>query len=328
MRPTLSGRVLITGGTGFLARAFYTRAEAEGWDATFTCLSRDDSKQAMIAKRWPNVRTIRADVAGGVETLATAFAGHDIVIHAAAAKYVDRSEFAAFDTTRVNVEGSRDVAHAARIAGVSQVVGISTDKACEPANVYGMSKAIMERLFLEADGWPSRHGWGDGVAFSVVRYGNVIGSTGSIVPIFQRQIEELGQVTITDPKMTRFWMSTDEAIDLVCHSLEHRGVITLPKPRSLKLGDVVDSLIRGTGASIERIGIRPGEKMHETLISEQEAARTLIQYDDSPYCYVLPPGAVRSTGAELAGAITSKVPLGGWLTGDEFLEIVRASEAI
>jgi UDP-N-acetylglucosamine 4,6-dehydratase len=311
----LEGNVLITGGTGFLARAIYARAEAEQWPATFTCLSRDDSKQVKIQQRWPKVRTIRADVGGDINTLRLAFAGHQTIIHAAAAKYVDRSESAAFDTLRVNAEGSRNVAMAARLAQVERVIGISTDKACQPANVYGMTKAIMERLFLEAAAWDPL------TKFSVCRYGNVIGSTGSIVPIFEEQARTRGKITVTEPKMTRFWMPVDEAIDLILYSLDHPGVVCVPMPRSLKIGDIADAIAQSfpERVEIEKIGIRPGEKMHETLLSEEELARTWTLESFGGMHHLNPPGILphEPVGGQ---AFTSKVPPGGWMEVDEFIQ--------
>lgn len=307
MTEDLKGNVLITGGAGFLARGFYARARAEGWPVRFTCLSRDDAKHAALARAFPEVRIIRGDVCDSIPALRQAFVGHDVIIHAAASKYVDRSELAAFDTVRVNVEGSRNVALAAASAGVPIVVGISTDKACEPANVYGLSKAIMERLFLEADGW-------GGSRFSVVRYGNVIGSTGSVATLFERQARERGIVSITDPDMTRFWMPIGEAIDLVLASLVTPGLVTVGAMKAATIATVAEAV--APGVPVEYIGWRPGEKRHERLISDGEALRTL-KVNGTP-CYLLAAPGQKVEGIGIAGAIESSDPPGGAMTAEEF----------
>ncbi len=294
----LTGNVLVTGGAGFLARGIYRRARAERWDCRFTAFSRDDAKHARLQAQFPEVRTVLGDVAGGDEFLLDAvFVGHDAVIHAAASKYVDRAETAAWDTIRTNVWGSQWVAEAAIRAGVERVVAISTDKACGPVNIYGQTKAVMERIFQEADRVSSR------TRFTVVRYGNVIGSTGSVVPLFRRQLEETGRVQVTDPKMTRFWMGIDEAVDLVVDALDPAyddlgGHVLIPSPRALSLGDLVriaigvDPGVPLPEDIVEIVGIRPGEKRHETLIHLQESVRACaaaVAYTGQAWMWALSP---------------------------------------
>lgn len=263
--------VLVTGGAGFAARALYRRAEREGWAWRFTAFSRDDAKHAALQARFPHVRTVRGDVRSHIAHLSGVMAGHDLVIHMAANKYVDRSEFSVFDTISVNVEGSRNVALAAMAARVRHVVGLSTDKACEPANVYGMTKALMERLFLEADraAVPNHPAY---TRFSLVRYGNVVGSTGSVATLFEKMAAQGGPVRITDPTMTRFWMAADEAVSAILRSLELPGSVFIPAMSAMTIADVAAAVAPGVEAEI--VGPRPGEKHDEYLLSEPERTRS------------------------------------------------------
>lgn len=326
----LSGDVLITGGAGFLARAIYQRARDESWDVQFTALSRDDAKHAELQRRFPEVRSILCDIACGDDLLlATAFTGHDTVIHAAASKYVDRAELAAWDTVGTNIYGSQAVADAAMRTGVERVVGISTDKACEPVNVYGMTKAIMERLFQEANRLTDTR-------FTVVRYGNVIGSTGSVVPLFRKQLAEDGKVRLTNPRMTRFWMSVGEAVDLIVGALADEvpgGHVLVPSPRALEVGDLVRIALgmeRGEpfDERVEIIGERPGEKRHEKLIHRQESARASGPYPDSVLAgvyWLAPPGAV--IDADLFELVSSDPPK-GWMPLDEMMRHMAEAEVV
>lgn len=290
----LRGKILITGGTGFLGRGIMRRAFREEWDAQFTIVSRDEQKQAHCRRNYPNAHYVLGDVTD-TNRLALAMIGHDYVIHAAALKYIPEGEFNASECIRVNIDGARSVIDAARAASVRRVVGISTDKAAQPVNVYGMTKAIMERLFAEAaDVW--------GTGFTTCRYGNVIGSTGSVVPVMQQQWRDLGYVQITDPHMTRFWMPIDDAVDTVCHALGEvaPGSVTIPTPRGASMHAVAYAVLGSMGEPmhapdgdiktdprIKIIGKRPGEKQHEDLISHYELFRTVVR---DGYFQLLPPG--------------------------------------
>lgn len=325
----LSGRVLITGGAGFLARAIYRRAEADGWDCRFTALSRGDATHAALARRFPRVRTIRADVADDPDFLAAAFRGHDVVIHAAATKYVDLAEAAAYNTARVNVLGSMNVLNAALRAGVERVLAISTDKACAPVNVYGMSKAVMERLFQEAGQLA-----GD-ATFVACRYGNVIGSAGSVIPMFERQLAELGRAKITNPDMTRFWMGVDEAIDLILFSLYQApsGTVVIPEPRAMTILDVVRAIAGEADPAVEYIGERPGEKRHEALLHAQESVRA-VEATSKPgswgtaYYLLHPPGPPPPGAVAVPFELTSDAPAGGWMPPEEMRELARDAALI
>lgn len=265
----LEGRIFVTGGAGYLARAIYARAAAENWAAQFTCFSRDDGKHAQLRNRFPSVRCIRGDICQDTALLAAGMMGHDVVIHAAAIKYVDLAETNVFDTIRVNIDGSRNVFLAAHIAGIKRVIAISTDKACEPVNIYGATKFAMERMIHEADRLGETN-------FVGVRYGNVVGSTGSVIPKFKQQLEALGHVEITDPSMTRFWMSHDEAVDVVLAAMATpRGTILIPACRAMGLEAMVHAAIGdGLPRMIKVVGPRPGEKRAESLVGANEAVRT------------------------------------------------------
>lgn len=340
----LSGNVFITGGAGFLARAIYRRARAEDWPCKFTAYSRGDATHAKLRELYPEVRTIRGDVADeNVELLASHMQGADYVIHAAATKYVDLGELAARNTVRINVDGSQRVIDAAVRAGVPRTVAISTDKACQPVNVYGMSKAIMERLFQEA---------GDlyeGCGFTAVRYGNVVGSTGSVATVFERQIREAGTIRITDPRMTRFWMGVDEAINLILFALvdAEPGTVVIPRPRAADIVTVATAAwgvarLRGLVAAetpqIDTVGVRPGEKRHEALMHAEEASRAKLVAGDR-YFVLAQPGKswgdeeAQRTGAFFGGqptgmSLLSSLPRGGWIGAGTLQDLIIDAESI
>lgn len=281
----LSGRVLITGGTGFLARAIYRRAEREGWDVQFTCLSRDDWKQSRIKARWPGIKCVRGNVAGSLDYMMAVMAGHDTVIHAAAVKYVDRSESLAYDTIDANVTGSRNVAFAAGSMGVKTCLAISTDKAVSPENTYGATKMLMERMWLD----PLLHNAFPNTRFAAVRYGNVVGSTGSVIPKLISQWEANRQFTITNGGHTRFWLAPDDAVDVILRSMDAsvRGQhVLIPRLSAMSMADMCRA-IAGDEPQIRETGNRPGEKLHESLLSVSESVRA-VEVDDR-YVALMPP---------------------------------------
>lgn len=273
MSLALEGRVFVTGGAGFLARGMYRRATNDDWNAEFTCYSRDDAKHYQLNQKFPGVRCYRGDVGTeDVDRLAEMMRGHDTVIHMAATKYVDLAEYAGWATIVTNVVGSLNVAKAAIKAGVKTVVGISTDKACEPANTYGQTKAMMERLFADT-------AWLGKTKFVCVRYGNVVSSTGSVIPLFRKQIREQGFVTLTDPHMTRFWMTVDEAVDAIITAATNvnPGEVFVPRCRAASIRTVSWAAAELEGLAYEEkvIGVRAGEKLHEALIGDTELPRTI-----------------------------------------------------
>ena len=301
-------------GRGILRRVTTQQPGDPFLDWDITCYSRDETKQDEARQRWPNARYILGDVRD-VELLTAAAIGHDAIIHAAAMKYIPEAELNAAECLSVNVGGAQAVVRAARAAGVAKVVGISTDKAVQPVNVYGCSKMAMERLFAESSGAAT--------SFFCVRYGNVIGSTGSVIPFFQKQAEQFGKVTLTDPNMTRFWMGVDEAIDLIALALAGKlqaGAIAIPEVQAMKMADVVVAAV-GSEVPVEIIGVRPGEKLHERLIHNEEFVRVIRKGD---WFELLPPG---TEGAEEPSTIISNNPH-HWMTIERMRELIEDAEEL
>lgn len=266
----LSGRkVLVTGATGFLGRGLMRRRARENWSFDITAYSRDETKQDLCKQRYKDVHYVLGDIRDR-DRLELAMHGHDIVIHMGAIKYIPEAEFNVAECIDVNIVGSRNVLDSARRAGVSSVICISTDKVVQPVNVYGATKMLMERLVGEA----SHH---DGPFYAACRYGNVVGSTGSVIPLFERQMKENGRITVTDPTMTRYFISVDDAIDLImsCFTMAS-GSVRIPVPKSMLMGDLARAI---AGDSIEYIGKRPGEKHHEQMMSKDESLRASF-WDD------------------------------------------------
>lgn len=272
-------KILITGGTGSLGLALLKRFTAR--QHRCTVLSRDEVKQGEARSKFPDVKFALGDVRD-YEWLQMVMRGHDTVIHAAAYKQVPAAEVNAGEAIETNVIGSRNVARAAVSVGVKRVVGISTDKACAPINCYGQTKALMEKLFQEACLWGDTN-------FNLVRYGNVLGSRGSVVPLFQKQLKD-GVVTLTDPRMTRFWLTLSQAVDLVERAMTYPreiGIILVPNAGASTMEDLLEAVVRhrvwpighdrelwDKNPNIEYIGIRPGEKMHEAMVHPGESAHT------------------------------------------------------
>lgn len=255
------GSVLITGGSGSLGNAILRRATQEHWDAAFTVYSRDEVKQATMRERYPDVRYLLGDIRD-TDTLESAMRGVDVVIHAAAYKRVPEAERETMACVASNVVGSMNVLREAVRAGIPRVIGISTDKASAPINAYGQSKALMERLF-QSSGRP-------GVNLTLVRYGNVIASTGSVVPALRAQVAKGLPLTLTDPGMTRFWLTLDDAVDLIVHGLTlETGTILIPKSWASTMAVLAEAI--APGHPVTEVGFRAGEKRHEQLLNQHEA---------------------------------------------------------
>lgn len=320
-------RVLITGGAGYLGRGIL-RAVARGdlnWDVTV--FSRDEAKHVKVRSKWPNTKIVRGDVTAPVEQLARVFTGHDLIIHAGANKLIDLGEVNAIEVVRNNVCGSMNVMEAAMRAGVEQVIGISTDKATQPVNVYGATKMILERLFQEADTLSP-------TSFKCVRYGNVIGSTISIVTYFREQRAAGEPLRLTDPNMTRFYMGVDDGIKAICTTIEARGgSVVIPKMAAVKLPDMArialglqpeDEL---PDDKVAIVGARPGEKIHESLLHKQESVRVMPTFgiegraDDSEcdYFQLRPPGENHRIETF---EITSDNPPLGWMPFERVEELI------
>ena len=260
--------VFVTGGAGFLGRHILREARTRHPDWRFTIWSRDEAKHAQVRAEFPEAHFILGDITD-LKSLALAMAGHDMVIHAAALKYVPQAEDFVAHAIKVNVHGSRNVELAATHTGVQRVVGISTDKACRPTSVYGMTKRLMERSFQEADTLTTK------TQFNCVRYGNVIGSTGSVIPLFTDLIRKGDVVHLTNPAMTRFWLSVREAVDLVFEALalDVGGVTLIPRLGATDMRTVFAACARALDRGEPRVqvdGARPGEKVHEDLLAPEE----------------------------------------------------------
>lgn len=256
--------IFCTGGAGTLGNAIAKRRRNEGWTGKFTVYSTDTHKHEKMRREFPDIRFVQGDIRDPV-TLYNAMVGHDIVIHCAAVKVIPVSEYQSIDTYQVNVQGSLNVCEAAQRAGVGHVVGISTDKACHPTNAYGATKYLMEKVFQEFSRTESK------TEYHLVRYGNVLESNGSVIEAWKRAVERGEPIKITDAKMTRFWISPAQAAEYVETALRQiSGAIYIPKMHSLSIGKLSYYVV-GKEAAKELIPIRPGEKRHECILTEEES---------------------------------------------------------
>ncbi len=277
-RVDLNGKsVLITGGTGSFGRAF-TRMVGEAFQPRkMIIFSRDELKQYEMAQEFqaPYMRWFIGDVRDQAR-LETAMRDVDYVVHAAALKHVPIAEYNPFECIKTNVMGAENVVNAAIRAGVKRVVALSTDKAANPINLYGASKLASDKIFVAAEAMSGA----DGTRFAVVRYGNVVGSRGSVAPLFKKLLAEgATDLPITDDRMTRFWITLPQGVNFVLSSMEMmKGAeIFVPKIPSLKTTELADAIAPGLPHRL--IGIRPGEKLHEIMIGEDDA-RSTVELDD------------------------------------------------
>jgi UDP-N-acetylglucosamine 4,6-dehydratase len=264
--------VLVTGGTGSFGKKFAEVMIRDYQPKRLIIFSRDELKQHEMRTSGfshPSLRFFIGDVRDR-ERLDRAMNGVDVVVHAAALKQVPACEYNPVEAVLTNIMGARNVIEAALDNKVKRVVALSTDKAVNPINLYGATKLVAEKLFVQANAYSG----GGPTRFSCVRYGNVVGSRGSVIPLFLRQREQ-GKVTVTDPRMTRFWITLEQGVRLVIRAIEemHGGEVFVPKIPSMSIMDLVEAI--APGCEVEEIGIRPGEKLHEVLISEDEARHTL-----------------------------------------------------
>ena len=273
--------LLVTGGTGSFGKAFIRWALEKYNPKKLIIFSRDEFKQSEMAKEFRDerIRFFIGDVRDR-DRLNRAFHGVDVVIHAAALKQVPTLEYNPFEAVLTNVIGSENVIAAALDQGVKKVVALSTDKAVNPVNLYGATKLCAEKLFIAANSYSGA----SGTRFSIVRYGNVISSRGSVIPLFLSQ-KNRATLTITDSRMTRFWITLDQAVQLVNCALEQMrgGEVFVPKVPTMNIMDLAEAVAPNCEHKV--IGIRPGEKLHETLITDHESYRG---YDMSGYFVVLP----------------------------------------
>ena len=285
--PLNEKRILITGGTGSLGKKLVEIILKKYPDVSrLVIFSRDELKQFEMeqefpASKYPCMRYFLGDIRD-VDRLRRAFEGIDIVIHAAALKQVPAAEYNPFEFIKTNVLGAQNIIDACLDCGVKTVVALSTDKAAAPINLYGATKLCSDKLFVAANNIKGKHD----VRFSVVRYGNVMGSRGSVIPFFLKKKSE-GVIPITDPNMTRFNISLEEGVEMVLFAVEHAvgGEIFVPKIPSYRIMDVAEAV--APGVKTEIVGIRPGEKMHEEMITSSDSYNTI---DLDRYYAILPQG--------------------------------------
>lgn len=315
--------ILVTGGTGSFGKAFVRQVLDEHDPARLVILSRDELKQYEVRRLFdddPRLRWFLGDVRD-VTRLRRAMHGVDYVVHAAALKQVDTAEYNPSEYIRTNVEGSQNVVEAAIDAGVKKVIALSTDKASSPINLYGATKLCADRLFIGANHYAA----GYETRFSVVRYGNVLGSRGSVVPLFKRLAVEGQSLPITDKRMTRFWITLPQAVKFVVDSfaLMQGGELYVPRIPSMRMVDLAEAVSPGAGT--HEIGIRPGEKLHEEMIAEDDSRRTLRlgdRYVVMPYIAgwgYTPP----SDGESVADGFAYRSNTNDlWLTAEQVQEMV------
>ncbi len=329
MKPTnldLSGAtILLTGGTGSFGHAFVDRVTERWPDAVIRIYSRDELKQSEMRDRYgdTNLRYLIGDVRDR-SRMSRAAQGCDVIVHAAAMKQVPACEYNPFEAVRTNVLGAQHVVDAAIDAKVPRVVALSTDKAVNPVNLYGATKLCAEKIFVQGNAYAAQ----SATRLACVRYGNVVGSRGSVVPVFRQQAAERGRLTITDERMTRFWITLPQAVDLVLYALEHLqgGEVFIPKIPSMRVVDLAEAMAPGVPRDV--IGIRPGEKLHELMITSDESRHAV---DAGDVYVVLPEHAWwdanashhRGNRALPDGFVYSSDHNDWWLTADELAALLR-----
>jgi UDP-N-acetylglucosamine 4,6-dehydratase len=320
--------ILITGGTGSFGQRIVRTILDKYKPNKIIVFSRDELKQFEMEQKFPVstyscMRYFIGDVRN-LERLKEAFYKVDYIIHAAALKQVPACEYNPFEAIMTNVIGAQNIIRAAIAQGVKKVIALSTDKAASPVNLYGATKLCSDKLFIAGNSMSADHG----TRFAVVRYGNVVGSRGSVIPFFLKQKRE-GKLTVTDERMTRFSISLQHGVDFVLKNIErmHGGELFVPKIPSYKILDVAAAIAED--AEIKIIGIRPGEKLHEMMISQDDARHT-IEFDDY---YVIQPDFVwwenRDTLIQDGGKLCKEGfsycsdTNDKWLTVDELKETVE-----
>ena len=320
--------VLVTGGTGSFGQQFIRTVLQNFKMRRCIVFSRDEQKhydmsQTFPVERYPCMRYFIGDVRD-VDRLELAMRDVDYVVHAAAMKHVPLAEYNPFECVMTNIHGAENVVKAALRKGVKRVIALSTDKAANPINLYGATKLAADKIFIAANNLAGA----GGTEFSVVRYGNVIGSRGSVIPFFRQLIaEDMPHLPITDERMTRFWITLDQGVQFVlsCLRMMRGGEVFVPKIPSMRIVDVARCL--APGKPIEVIGIRPGEKLHEVMVPADEARATLDhgdRYIVLPTFMASPDAVYRAAGAtpvknDFSYASDSNEE---WLSGDELTEMV------
>lgn len=316
MKPLDGKRVLITGGTGSLGKVLVRRllAGEMGDPAKVVVFSRDEAKQHFMRLEFQYKNTATDEIIyrnfqrklefriGDVRdyhSVATVLHDADVVFNAAALKQVPTCEYFPYEAVKTNILGPENIVRAIQEhrLPIETVVGVSTDKACQPVNTMGMTKALQERIFIQAN---MRCSW---TRFVCVRYGNVLASRGSVIPLFHDQIKHGGPVTITTPEMTRFLLSLDDAVDTIFAAVKNGlpGETWIPKAPSAYVTDIATALIGRRGIEVRFIGIRPGEKIHESLISREESTRAVARGNYYAIQPMLPELTNEYEGAETLG---------------------------
>ena len=276
MSTLADSSLLITGGTGSFGKAFLRHVLDHEKPYRVAVLSRDELKQSDMRADFPesNIRWFIGDIRDR-DRLTRAMHGVDYVVHAAALKQVDTAEYNPFEFVKTNILGSQNVIDAAIDAGVKKVVALSTDKASSPINLYGATKLTADKLFVAAN----NYSYSFGTRLAVVRYGNVMGSRGSVIPLFRRLAAQGKPLPITHPEMTRFWISLPQAVQFVINSFDTMtgGELFVPRIPSMRIMDLVEAV--APGSETTEIGVRPGEKLHEEMISADDSYRTIRQPD-------------------------------------------------
>ncbi|MEH2258800.1 UDP-N-acetylglucosamine 4,6-dehydratase (inverting) [Nostoc sp.] len=322
--------ILITGGTGSFGKQFVKTILSRYQPQKIIVYSRDELKQYEMAQEFnaPAMRYFIGDVRDR-DRLRLAMRGVDYVIHAAALKHIPAAEYNPMECIKTNIHGANNVIDIALDREVEKVIALSTDKAVNPINLYGATKLAADKLFVAANNIVGTMK----TRFAVVRYGNVVGSRGSVVPFFQKLIQEKAtEIPITDPRMTRFWITLQQCVDLVINSFErmHGGEIFVPKIPSMKITDLAETL--APGVPIKIVGIRPGEKLHEAMFSS-EVSHLVFEFTDH---YVIRPtieyahsvdyacnalsekGVSVSEGFEYSSEINTE-----WLKGFQLLDMLK-----
>jgi len=319
----LAGKtVLITGGTGSFGKAFVKRVLADDEIKKLVVFSRDELKQFEMAEQINSskLRYFLGDVRD-YQRLLQATDGVDVIVHAAAMKQIPAAEYNPMEAIKTNVIGAENIVNAAIQNGISKVVALSTDKAANPANLYGATKLCSDKLMVAGNILAGSRD----TKFACVRYGNVLGSRGSVIPFFLERAKE-GSLPITDERMTRFWLTIEDGVQFVLDSLErmHGGEIFVPKIPSFKVTDVARVVCPGIPTRV--IGIRPGEKLHEIMITEDDSNYT---YEFEDHFAILSPSLLASGAYKNLG---SKVPEGFnfssdnnkvWHTDESFLKLLK-----
>ncbi len=321
--------ILVTGGTGSFGHTFVPMTLEKYNPKKLIILSRDEMKQWEMAKLYqgdPRVRFFIGDVRDK-DRLYRALDGVDYVVHAAATKIVPTAEYNPFECVKTNINGAMNLIDACIDKGVKKVVALSTDKASSPVNLYGATKLASDKLFVAGNAYSGEHG----TRFSVVRYGNVMGSRGSVIPYFL-SIKDSGVLTITDPRMTRFMISLEQGVELVWHAFEDMvgGEIYVKKIPSMTMPDVATA-VSGT-AEQKIIGIRPGEKLHEQMISAEDSFHT---YEYPEHFKILPaingwdetPERIKDGVKVPEGFVYASDNNSEWMTTEQLQEWIETNKA-